>query len=353
MRKTDALTVITLLLLILAVSCRQPEMEVTTNIEVPVGVIEVTTSSIEEYINTTGTVNAMKEETMIAEIAGKYRLQVNPATGKTYAVGDQVKAGDTIIKLEDEEYINGLRIRSKEVDYEISKQEYEKQKSLYEKGGATLRELKNAEIKLINTGYDIEAGMLNLAKMTIEAPFSGIISRLPYFTDGSRIPNGTELVKIINYRLLYLESNLPEKYFGNIAKGFRVYITSYTNPGDTLAGTITQISPEIDPETRTFQCFVEVKNDLLTLLPGMFVRADMVVNSAEKAIVIPKEIVTTFNRQQMVYVVDRGVAKARFITTGLENEKHVEVRTGLEKGESIVSKGFETLRNDSKVRIVR
>jgi membrane fusion protein (multidrug efflux system) len=191
MKNLNSLAIASSLIVILFPSCRQPQMEVTTDIEVPVGVIDVSTADIEEYINTTGTVYAMKEATLNSEISGKYRLQVNPATGRTYAIGDRVKQGATIIRLEDEEYYNGLRLKSKEVDYEISKQEYQKQQSLYEKGGATLRELKNAEINLINTEYDIEASKINLAKMSVTALFTGVISDLPYFTDGSQIPNGT------------------------------------------------------------------------------------------------------------------------------------------------------------------
>jgi len=338
---------------ILLYSCKQPDVEVSTTIEVPVGVIEAGNASIEEFINTTGTVYSMQEVTLSSEMAGKYRLQTNPVSGKPYAIGDKVKENTTLIKLEDEEYYNGLRMKSKEVDYEISKQEYEKQQSLYEKGGATLRELKNAEINLINTEYDIESSKINLAKMMVETPFTGVISDLPYFTEGTKVKNATELVKIINYRELYLETNLPEKYYQNIEKGFKVYITSYTNPEDTLIGKITQISPEIDPEARTFKCFVTVDNSAKILLPGMFVRADMVINSSENTIVIPKDIVMSFNRAQSVYVVDKGVANIRYITTGLENETDIEVKTGLETGESIVSKGFETLRDKSKVKIIR
>ena len=157
-------------------SCRQPDMEVSTTVEVPVDVIEVSTSSIEEFISTTGTVYPVKEVTLSSEIAGEYRLQNNPATGKPYALGDYVKAGAILIKLEDEEYVNELRVRSKEVDKEISELEFEKQQALYEKGGATLRDLKNAEITLINTEYDMESNRINLAKMALVAPFSGVIS---------------------------------------------------------------------------------------------------------------------------------------------------------------------------------
>jgi membrane fusion protein, multidrug efflux system len=338
---------------ILFSSCNQDSQELTTSIEVPVGVIEASTSSIEEFINTTGTVYPMKEVTLNSEMSGQYLLQTNPTTGKPYALGDKVDAGTVIIKLEDEEYYNNLRIKSKEVDLEISKQEYEKQKSLYEKGGATLRELKNAEINLINTQYDIESSKINLAKMSVKAPFKGVISDLPYLTNGTKVPNATIMVSLVNYKNLYLETNLPEKYYRSIGRGFKVYITSYTSQQDTLLGEITQISPAIDPDARTFKCFVEVDNKKMILQPGMFVKADMVINSSENTIIIPKDIIVTYGRKEYVYVADKGVANARPITTGLENKTDVEIVSGLEKGESVVSRGFETLRDKSKVRILR
>ena len=305
-------------------SCKQPDLAVSSSIEVPVGVIEAEISSIEEFINTTGTVYPVKEVSMNSEMSGFYRLQTNPQTGIPFALGDNVAKGATIIKLEDLEYENNQRIKSREVNFEISKQEYEKQQSLYEKGGATLRELKNAEIGLINSQYDIESSRINLGKMSIKAPFSGVISDLPYFTNGTKVNTNTLMVKIIDYSQLYLETNLPEKYYTNVEQGFKVYLTSYTNPLDTLIGEITQISPSIDPEARTFKCFINVENQMKKILPGMFVKADLVINSAENTIVIPKDIILNRNRVRTVFVVERGVAHSRIINTGLESIDLVE-----------------------------
>ncbi len=353
MKRTKSLLITGTALALVLSSCNPPDMEVNTTIEVPVGVIEVTTSSIEEFVSTTGSVYPLKEVSLNSEMTGEYSLQINPATGRPYALGDRVKAGASVIKLEDDEYVNNLRIKSKEVDLEISRLEHEKQQSLYEKGGATLRDLKNAEITLLNTQYDIESNQINLAKMSIKAPFAGVIADLPFFTNGTRVASNTLMVQIIDYRNLYMEANLPEKYFNNIERGYKVYVTSYTSTEDTLTGRITQISPSIDPETRTFKCFVEVENSDGILLPGMFVKADLVVNSSENTLVIPRDIIVSRNRNQIVYVVDKGVASERVITTGLENENSIEVKMGLLEGESIVTTGFETLRNQSRVRILR
>lgn len=353
MKNTRPIITILITALITANACKQPDLNVETSIEVPVGVIEVGISSLEELINTTGTVYPVKEVSLYSEMAGKYQLQKYPGTGKPYALGDNIAEGAVIIKVEDEEYFNNLRIKSKEVDLEISRQEHEKQKSLYDKGGATLRELKNAEIGLINSEYDIESSRINLAKMSVKTPFSGVISDLPYFTNGTKVNANTMLVKVIDYSRLYLETNLPEKYYKNVDKGFKVYVTSYTSPLDTLIGEITQISPAIDPEARTFKSFVSVENKDKKILPGMFVKADLVINSSENTIVIPKDVILTRNRVQTVFVVERGIADERRIVIGLESTDMVEVISGLEAGESIVSKGFETLRDNSRVKVLR
>jgi len=334
-------------------ACKQPDMEVTTTVEVPVNVVEVESASIEEFVSTTGSVYPMKEVSLSSEMSGDYFLQKNPATGKAYALGDRVKAGAVLIRLEDEDYRNSQRVKSRKVDMEISELEYEKQQALYEKGGATLRDLKNAEITMINARYEVESSRINLEKMDLEAPFNGVVADLPKYTQGTRVASGTELVKLIDYAKLFLEANLPEKYYPNIERGYKVYISSYTSKEDTLVGSITQIAPFVDPDARTFKCVVEVDNGEGILLPGTFVKADMVVNSAEEVLVIPRDIIVSRNRNQIVYVVEKGVAQERIISTGLQNADEVEVKMGLLKGETVVSSGFETLRNQSRVKVLR
>jgi hypothetical protein len=69
--------------------------------------------------------------------------------------------------------------------------------------------------------------------------------------------------------------------------------------------------------------------------------------------VIPKNIILSRQRGKTVFIVDRGVAAERIIETGLENITETEVTRGLEKNERVVTSGFETLSNRSRVRIVK
>jgi multidrug efflux pump subunit AcrA (membrane-fusion protein) len=85
----------------------------------------------------------------------------------------------------------------------------------------------------------------------------------------------------------------------------------------------------------------------------MFVRADIVTNRKDSAIVIPKTIILSRQRGKTVYVVDRGVAVERIVETGLENITDVEIIRGLAKNDRVVTSGFETLSSRSKVKIIK
>ncbi len=85
----------------------------------------------------------------------------------------------------------------------------------------------------------------------------------------------------------------------------------------------------------------------------MFVKADIEIARKDSAIVIPKEIIVAGVRGKTVFIIDRGAAQRRTITTGLENEKYVEVIEGIKANTRLVVKGFETLRDQSKVKIVK
>ena len=342
-----------LLFAVVFTSCNDEEEDLNKDISVPVSVMEIQLKSIEKYISTTGTVNPLKEATIKAEIGGEYRLLKNPSTGKPYALGDYVKEGKNIISIQNKEYENNLKINSLKLRLEISKQTLEKQKSLYEKGGVTLSELKNAEIDYINAQYSFDDAGISLAKMHIKAPFSGTIVELPYYTQGIKIDASAEMFKLMDYSKLQMEVNLAEKNILLIKKGQKVQIMNYTIPDDTLSGVISQISPAIDTETRSFKTVIQIDNSQLKLRPGMFAKGKIVVSSVNNAIVIPKDIILSKQKGNTVFVINKKLAQERVVNFGIENPEEVQIISGLDTMDRVVIKGFETLRNRSKVKVIK
>ena len=157
----------------------------------------------------------------------------------------------------------------------------------------------------------------------------------------------------MDYSIMTLEVNLPEKFISDVKIDLPVRIMNYTLPNDTLPGKVKELSPAISTETRTFKGIIEVGNPELKLRPGMFAKADIVMARHDSVIVIPKSIIISGQRGKTVFVVDNGTAIEKRITLGFENQNDAEITSGLKLNDRLVVKGFETLKNRSKVKIVK
>ena len=155
----------------------------------------------------------------------------------------------------------------------------------------------------------------------------------------------------MDYARMYMDVNLPESAISYVKSDQPVFITHYTLPEDTLKGVISELSPAISTETRTFKGKVMIQNNDLKLRPGMFVKADIVVDRADSAIIIPKDVVQSNRRRKFVFIVDKDTAILLNIKTGMEDENNIEVLEGLRENDNLVTKGFETLKENSKVKV--
>jgi RND family efflux transporter MFP subunit len=339
--------------LMIIAGCGNQDQNLAADVEIPVSVEDIKLKSIEEFINTTGTAFPKGEIELKSKITAYYFLEKNPQTGRMWQLGDKVKEGTLIARLEDKEYVNSIKLETNQLNLELTESELKKQESLYEKGGVTLKDLKTAGINFANAKTTVENSKLQLEKTRIVAPIDGVIVDLPYYTQGTQVETGKTVAKIMDYQVMYMDVQLPEKYISAIKPGQLVRLTNYTIPEDTIIGKITQLSPAINADTRTFKGNISINNPNLLLRPGMFVKADIITNHKDSVIVIPKSIILSRQRGKTVFIVDRGVVAERIIDTGLENLTEVEVTRGLAKNERVVTSGFETLSNRSKVKIIK
>lgn len=344
--------VLIILLAIALASCRNQDQNLTADVEIPVSVQDITLKPIEEFINTTGTAYPKGQIELKSKISANYYLEKNPQTGRPWKMGDRIKAGDLIARLEDREYIISVKLETTQLNLELAESELKKQESLYEKGGVTLKELKTASIEYENAKTNLETAKLQMGKTRIVSPINGVIVDLRYYTQGTQIESGSIIAGVMDYQTMYMEVQLPEKYISILKPGQEVRLTNYTIPEDTIMGHVTQLSPAINADTRTFKGSVEISNTNYLLRPGMFVRADIVTSRKDSAIVIPKNIILSRQRGKTVFIVQRGLAEERIIETGLENLMDVEVTRGLMKNDRVVISGYETLSNRSRIKIV-
>jgi len=339
--------------LIAITACSNQNSDTQTEVASPVSVTDIKYGSIEKTISTTGTVSAVKEVSLSTKIDGDYILKTNPRTGHLFVLGDQVYDNQTIIAIEDAEYLNGIGLEAKKLNLDISNQEYKQQKSLFEKGGVTQSDLSKAEVSKVTASNSYELAQIKLGNMNVKAPFKGIITGLPYFTQNTRVSSGTSVVTIMDYSKLLLDVSLPEKYINEVKKNMKIRAMNYTLPDDTLSGIVTDLSPTISSTTRTFTAKLKIDNDKMKLRPGMFVRTEIVLDHKDSVIVVPKEVITSSNKGKRVFVVVKGTAERRYVTIGYQNNDEVEITSGLKINDQLIIKGYETLRDRSKVKVIK
>lgn len=334
-------------------SCGNNNYNNFNEVNTPVKVKDISLSSIQQTVSTTGTAMATQTVDIASEASGKYQLMTNPKTGHAYKLGDVVQKGTVIIKIENKEYVNGIQYDSKKLGLEIAANEWDAQKRLFEKGGVTKKEVNNSLNSFINAKYSLETAQISLDKLEVKAPFNSVIVSLPYHTTGNKIPTGEKVVQLMNYEKMYMPVQLSEKSITTVKVGNKINVTNYTLKEDTLIGRVTQISPAVNPDTRTFNGYIEIQNTERKLRPGMFVKADIITERADSTIVIPKEIIRETERGKVVFIVERNRAKEIAIKTGLETETEIEVIDGLSKNQRIIISGYEMISNQSKVKIVK
>lgn len=319
----------------------------------PVKVKEITLSSIQQIVSTTGTAMATKTIEIVAETSGKYQLMINPKTGRLFQLGDLVEKGTVIIKIENKEYLNGIQYESKKLGLEIAANEWEAQKRLFEKGGVTQKEVNNSQSSYINAKYSLETAKINLEKLNIEAPFTSVIVALPYHTANNIIPSGEKLVQLMDYEKMYMEVQLSENNIETVKVGNKINVTNYSLKNDTLLGLVSQISPAVNPDTRTFNGYIEISNPARKLRPGMFIKADIITQKIDSTIVVPKEVIKDINGTKVVYIVERDRAIETNVKTGIETDTEVQILSGLSKNQRLIISGHEMISSNSKVKIIK
>lgn len=341
------------LAVIATVSCNNSQSNFSTEVAVPVSVEEVALKPIQQLYQTSGVVAASREISFKTEMAGEYDLRINPRTNTRFRMGDMVKKGECVIGLIDREYENKANIDGAKLDLDISEMEYQKQKALYEKGGVTLRELVSSEKTLLAARQSYENARISLDKMTIVAPFDGVITSLPYFSQNVRMDAATAVLGLMDYRQMVMDLSFSENLLPTVKVSQTVNISNYTAGKDTLKGIITELSPAIDKTARTFAGRVTIDNTKGILRPGMFVRCDIELQRKDSAIVVLKDVVQTDGNNQIVFIAEREAAQRRVVQTGIENNGYIEIVDGLKPGERLIVKGYETLKSRSKIKVVK
>lgn len=338
---------------LLLTACNNQRPSYSSDTTTQVWLSDVTRRTIREINTTTGTAKATQTVEVKSEKMGKYRLQNNPKTGKPFKLGDKVDQGTVIVRLENQKEVNDIQYEIKEMEVEIAENEWKGQQRVYELGGATEKEVLDKEKSYITSKINRDNAKMELDKLSIRAPFSGVITKLPYYTPDIEVPSGSLIFEIMDYTRMYMEIELPENAMEKVKVGQKVMVTNYTFKSDTLSGQVSQLSPAINESTRTFSGFITIENPNQLLRPGMLAKGEIVTLQKDSVLAIPKEVIKSQRNQRIVYTVERNMAVEKFLKTGISDDTWIEVESGLTDGDKIVTKGYNYLRPRNQVKVMK
>jgi RND family efflux transporter MFP subunit len=147
------------------------------------------------------------------------------------------------------------------------------------------------------------------------------------------------IVKISENGLLRLRMPVPEDAVRYIKAGDPIEIR-VDALGRAFTGKVVRFTRDVNFETRTMQTEVDVENKDLSIVPGMYANAQLVLAHAENVLTIPVEALLLRGSKRVVYVLDSGNhVHERVVEIGLEGAKLAEIKSGLKQGERVISGG--------------
>lgn len=215
-----------------------------------------------------------------------------------------------------------------------------------------------SEIEYIKTKNELEtlqkkrnSLQLQLSKVDIYAPTSGIIDKV-FIKQGEMAGPGMPILQILNTAKVQVVADVPETYLANVKKGNSVTIYLPALNIEKQA-TITNISPIINPNNRTFKIEINVPNSSGLIKPNLVAIVKLKEFSTPKAIIAPTNYIIHDGLDSYVYIVQKSdtttIARKTKITTSESNATETIVTNGLKQNEVIITEGINEVNDGDAI----
>lgn len=335
------LLLIIITLFLVGCSKNKPNNENQIKEAIQVEVTAVKKSSIDREIELVGNLLAWREANLGAQTTA--RIQ------KIYVdAGSRVKEGDLLFEMDD------TQLAQAKIQYQVTKDNYNRLKPLYETGS-----ISQSQFDQVKAAYETaeKTYQLLLTNTQFRAPFSGVVTE-KRLNDGEVFllaPGGTgapSIVSIMQINPLKLILNVSEINLKDVKLNQTVQFTSDVYPNEIYEGKISRINPAVNQSTRTFEVEVRIPNPDEKLKPGMFVRARIFIGKSEGIIINRSAALKQLGSAAYYgFIVKDNVAKRVELILGKEFDSQVEITSGLNEGDYLVTRGQGLLKDGNEVEI--
>ena len=279
--------------------------------------------------------------------------------------GDRVKKGQILVQLDDVDARLQVEkaeanMKQAEAAVETNRSVLPRYRKLYESqviAQQTLDEL-ILRFKVDDAKLDLAKAELSLARQSlldhrIVSPIDGVVNlKIASLGEHVNVAPKDEILSLVQMDPLELEFYVPENWAGKIRLGSMAQFTVKAFSEEKFTATLQFISPTADPATRNVKVKAVVPNLHYRLKPGFFAEVSVRTGNNPNALVIPEAALFSQEGRYFTFVVQNGVAHRKEVETGHRSEGKVEILKGIQKGEQVVTVGYEQLSEGTGVKVV-
>ncbi|HEY2722360.1 MAG TPA: efflux RND transporter periplasmic adaptor subunit [Chitinophagaceae bacterium] len=302
----------------------------------------VSPTTVSEKIDVPGTLIANEATDIHPEISGRL-VSLNVNEGKSVAKGallGKIYDGDLQAQL-----------KKLQVQLDIAKTNEERSGQLLKIQGISKSDYEASLLNVGNIQADIAVTNADVTKTEIRAPFNGKLG-LRNISPGAYVSPSTILASIQQVDILKLDFTVPEKYTPVMKVGRPV---SFTIEGSdkTYNAKVMATESSISQDTRTLTIRAIVENKDASLVPGSFAKVSLNFDPNKNALMIPTQAVIPQARGKKVVIYKNDVAKFVDVTTGIRDSARIEIISGLVPGDTVVTTGLLSVKQDAKIKVSR
>jgi membrane fusion protein (multidrug efflux system) len=309
-------------------------------VRVPVEMVRAQARDLPAYFKTTGSLEARRQVELISKAQGQI-------TVLDVEEGDRVRSGAVLLELDHRE--QDILVDKARVLADTAKLELARIQNMAERGLATDRELEEAKQTAEVNAYEYDLAKVRLEDRIVRAPFDGQVT-VRHVEVGQTVSLGQALVGVADISPLEVKLYLPEKVVGRLAIGQPVRIVSDVREDLALEGVVHRIAPVVDAATSTVKVTLRVEDPEDAVRVGSFVRARITTDVHEDAIAVPKRAIVAEAGASFVFVAEADSVRKVEVATGYTDDEFIEILSGVQTGEQVVTVGQGGLRDGSRVR---
>ncbi len=263
-----------------------------------------------------------------------------------FTEGAQVSRGDVLVTIDSSE-LEAELLRA-QARLTLAEGNERRQSELLKTRGISPADYEASVAELDDARAHVALIRAQLAKTELKAPFDGVVG-LRRVSTGAYVTHDTAITTVHDNTRLRLDFSIPERYASLINTGSDVMF-QVAGLADAFPARIYAMEPAVDVQTRSRKVRAEVDNSAGRLVPGSFADVQVQLEEIAHALTIPPEALIPGYEQQSVFVNNEGVAELRAVQTGLRTGTKLQILSGLEPGDAVITTGLLQLRPGMKVQ---